>query len=78
MIMKKKITIFALYVRDLLKIELRPIVWQQKKVLQTLKFLAKYSTKYNKKIVIQTKSQFNSAENSFISKLFAEVDYKIS
>ncbi len=43
-----------------------------------LKFLAKYSTKHNKKIVIQSKSQFNSAENSFISKLFAEVDYKIS
>ena len=49
-----------------------------KESIKLLKFLAKYSTKYNKKIVIQTKSQFNSAENSFISKLFAEVDYKIS
>lgn len=44
-----------------------------------LKFLSKYVNKYNKSIIIQSKSvKFNSAENSFLEKLFLGANYKIS
>ena len=43
-----------------------------------LNFLSKYINKYNKKILIQTKSYFNEAEKLFIEKLFYGCRYKIS
>ena len=45
---------------------------------ELLKFLSKYVNKYNKSIIIQSKSvKFNSAENSFLEKLFLGANYKI-
>ena len=46
--------------------------------LVLLNFLSKYINKYNKKILIQTKSYFNEAEKLFIEKLFYGCRYKIS
>ena len=44
-----------------------------------LKFLSRYVKKYNKSIVIQTKSkEFNSVENDFLEKLFLGAKFKIS
>ena len=40
--------------------------------------MSKYINKYNKKILIQTKSYFNEAEKLFIEKLFYGCRYKIS
>lgn len=44
-----------------------------------LKFLSRYVKKYNKSIIIQTKSkEFNSVENDYLEKLFLGAKFKIS